>query len=93
MVMCGITPCLNYKEALTTRGYNFKVENNIVISWNKLVLCMTVRESFQGVQATPGTLFFNICEIRKHKPKYLIMENVRIYPRTTTDTWNVISVK
>ena len=41
-----------------------------------------------------GNLFFNICKIAEyHKPKYLILENVRNLARHDENTWKVIYKK
>ena len=46
----------------------------------------------KGFEDDRGNLFFNMCEIIKHhKPKYLIMENVRnLSSHDNGNTWNVI---
>jgi DNA (cytosine-5)-methyltransferase 1 len=45
-----------------------------------------------GFQDTRGTLFYDICRITKHhKPKYLILENVRnLESHDNGNTWNII---
>jgi DNA (cytosine-5)-methyltransferase 1 len=87
------------REATEIPVYNFEVENdNSYIVENTIVHnCQPFSKSgFQkGFDDTRGTLFFNICEIiEKHKPKYLIMENVRnLSTHDNGNTWNVISSK
>jgi DNA (cytosine-5)-methyltransferase 1 len=46
----------------------------------------------KGFDDSRGTLFYNICEIvQHHKPKYLILENVRnLATHDDGNTWNVI---
>jgi len=46
----------------------------------------------KGLEDTRGTLFFNICEIVKvHKPKYMILENVKnLVTNNNGHTWGII---
>jgi DNA (cytosine-5)-methyltransferase 1 len=96
--MCGMHHLKLQREATEIPVYNFEVENdNSYIVENTIVHnCQPFSKSgFQKGLTTRGTLFFNICEIiEKHKPKYLIMENVRnLSTHDNGNTWNVISVK
>ena len=76
--------------------YNFEVkEDNSYIVENTIVHnCQPFSKSGdrKGFTDTRGTLFFNICEIAKyHKPKYMILENVKnIVGHDKGNTWKVI---
>ena len=84
------------KNLVNTFVYNFEVENdNSYIVENTIVHnCQPFSKAgFQkGFEDGRGNLFFNICDIiKKHMPKYLLLENVRnLASHDDGNTWKVI---
>ena len=84
------------KEIKDISVYNFEVENdNSYIVQNTIVHnCQPFSKAgFQkGFEDDRGNLFFNICNIIKHhRPKYLLLENVRnLSSHDDGNTWKVI---
>ena len=84
------------KNTINTFVYNFEVENdNSYIIENTIVHnCQPFSKAgFQkGFDDDRGNLFFNICDIvKKHMPKYLLLENVRnLSSHDDGNTWKVI---
>jgi DNA (cytosine-5)-methyltransferase 1 len=87
---------INVSETLNEFVYNFEVEydNTYVVENTVTYNCQPFSKAgYQnGFDDERGNLFFDICKIVKHhKPKYLLLENVRnLASHDNGNTWSVI---